>query len=254
MFRCNFLFQRYSVAFAIAALFLFCSAPLARAQQFQPDSPSEDKRADGTVSVRDLSIPPKAYENFQRGVEELRKRDPARSVNFFNKAIEKYPNYYEAYYHLGVAQKRLGQDDNATASFQKAINLSGGKYALAHYGYALMLCTQGKIKDAERTVRYALGLEQNRSLGETVLGTVLLYEHRTDEAEKTARDALAIEPNTPDAYLVLAGVHGEKGDYTSEIQDLDQFLMLEPESPRSSQVRDIRQAAVGLASQTANKP
>jgi len=247
-------FVRFSQFLGFTLLWLLGTSP-SGAQNFRPDTdaPMIDKKAEGTVSVRDLSIPPKAFEEFQRGLQQLEKQDPAGSIQHFNKAIEKYPKYFEAYYHLGVAQKRLGQNDKAMASFQSAIDFSNGKYALPAYAYALMLCKQGKARDAERTVRYALELQQNKPLGQVVLGTVLLYQHRTDEAEKTAREALSLDPNTPDAYLVLAGVDGEREDYASEVQELDQFLSLEPQSSRTPMVRDIRDVAQNLAIRTATK-
>ena len=204
----------------------------------------------GTVSVRDLTIPAKAFENFQRGLQELHKQEPARSIHYFSKAIEKYPRYYEAYYHLGVAQKRLGQEEKAMTSFQAAIDLSAGKYALAEYAYALLQCKHGKALDAERTIRYALELDQDKPIGEVVLGTVLLYEHRAEEAEHSAREALSLDAGNPDAYLVLAGVHGEKGDYLTEVADLDAFLSLEPEGPRTGVVKNIRQVAENMATRT----
>jgi predicted Zn-dependent protease len=132
--------------------------------------------------------------------------------------------------------------------------VSGGKYALASFAYALIQCKQGKALEAERTVRYALELDQNRPIGEVVLGTVLLYQHKTDEAEKSARDALSLDADTPDAYLVLAGVHGEREDYAAEVQDLDAFLNIEPQtSSRVPAVRGIRQVAEGLAVRAAAK-
>ena len=247
MVRSEFLIKQCpGYLFLLLAFCLVLSTPPSRAQQFRDDSP-EDKKAEGTVSVRDLGIPPKAFEDFQRGLMDLKKRDTQHSIHYFEKAIERYPKYYEAYYHLGVAQKRLGQEDKAMASFQTAIDLSNGKYALAEYAYALLLCKQGKPADAERTVRYALELDQKRPIGQVVLGTVLLYQHRPQEAERNAREALALDSDTPDAYLVLAGIHGERGDYTTEVQDLDRFLTLEPDSPRTSVVRGIRQVAQGLA-------
>jgi tetratricopeptide (TPR) repeat protein len=97
--------------------------------RFRSESPSLDRKSDATVSVRDLSIPPKAFAAYQHGLQKLHKGDNTHSIRDFNKAIEKFPQFYEAYYHLGVAQKRLGQNDKALSSFQTAINLSGGKYA-----------------------------------------------------------------------------------------------------------------------------
>ena len=249
-------FVKFSLFLTLTLLLLFCAFPSPAQTTFrwEPDAPSVDKKAEGTVSVRDLTIPPKAFEEFQRGLQLLERQDPAGSMPHFRKAIEKYPQYFEAYYHLGVAQKRLGQDDQAMSSYQSAIDLSSGKYALAAYAYGLMLCKQGRSHDAERTVRYALEMQQNKAIGQVVLATVFLYEHRPDEAEKTARDALSVDPNTPDAYLVLAGVDGEKEDYASEVHELDQFLSLEPpQSPRSETVRGIRDVAQNLAIHAAAK-
>jgi tetratricopeptide (TPR) repeat protein len=174
-------------------------------------------------------------------------------MHHFAKAIEKYPGYYEAFYHLGVVQMRLGQGEKAIASFQSAIDLSSGKYALASYAYALMLCKQGKAIDAERTVRYALESGQNKPVGLAVLGTVLLYLHRRDEAEKSARAALSSDPNNADAYLVLAGVHGEERDFAAEVHDLDSFLVLEPQGFRTSMIRGIRDAAATVAVRASSK-
>jgi len=258
MLRCNLPsahFLKFSsfLSFILLSLFSAFPSPAQTTFRWEPDSPSVDKKAEGTVSVRDLAIPPKAFEEFQRGLLQLERHDPAGSLPHFRKAIEKYPKYFEAYYHLGVAQKRLGQEDQAMNSFQSAIDLSNGKYALAAYAYGLLLCRQGKSRDAERTVRYALELQQSKAIGQVVLATVLLYEHRPEDAEKSARDALSVDPNTPDAYLVLAGVDGEKEDYASEVHELDQFLSLEPQSPRSETVRGIRDVAQNLAIHAAAK-
>jgi tetratricopeptide (TPR) repeat protein len=257
MVWCNLRFKmrRNGLTLCCLALPLIFLAPSSRAQSFRPDADNipEDRKAEGTVSVRDLTIPPKAFEDYQRGLQALHKQDSERSIRYFSDAIKKYPQYYEAYYHLGVAQKRIGQDDKALASFQSAIDLSNGKYALAEYAYGLILCKQGKTHEAERTVRYALAHDQNKPAGEVVLATVLLYSHRTEEAEKSAREALSLDPATCDAYLVLAGIHGEQHDYSLEVQDLDAFLALEPQGPRTDMVRGIRQVAAGLALRAASK-
>ena len=90
-------------------------------------------------------------------------------------------------------------------------------------------------------------------LGQVILGTVMLYMNRLDEAERYAREALVLDAGTQDAYLLLAAVHGEKNDYAAEVRDLDDFLHLEPKSPRTNSVRDIRSAAEGLATHLAQK-
>jgi len=72
--------------------------------------------------VRELKIPGKARNEFQKGLDHLHKKDPAGSLSHFTKAFQAFPDYYEAYYHKGVAKMRLGQNDEAMQAFQMAID------------------------------------------------------------------------------------------------------------------------------------
>ncbi len=204
-----------------------------------------------TVSVHELKVPSKAQDFYQKGLQRLEK-DPATSADYFTKAISKYSDYYEAYYQLGQAQARLKQTGAALKSFQTAIDLSGGKFAPAEFAYGLLLCNQGKAKDAERIVRQGLEQDSNQSFGHLALGVVLLKLGRPDEAEKSAREVLLRNPRFPEAYLVLADAHGAKKDYAAEIKDLDAFLSLAPDGPRSDFARQLRSAAQRLASEFAH--
>jgi len=86
-----------------------------------------------TVSVRELKIPGKARDEFQKGLERLGKNDPAGSLSHFTKATQAFPGYFEAYYNIGVANAALGRFDEAMRAFQTSIDLSDGRYALAQF-------------------------------------------------------------------------------------------------------------------------
>jgi len=59
--------------------------------------------------------------------------------------------------------------------------------------------------------------------------------------------------SSPDAYLVLAGINGQRYDYTSEVSYLNDFLRLESSGPRAEAVRGIRDIAQRLAADQASK-
>jgi Tfp pilus assembly protein PilF len=218
-----------------------------------PLNPSVEGKNGPTVSVHELKMPSKARDSFQKGLQHLNKQDPAGSLPYFTKAIEKFPYYYEAFYHLGLAQGRLGQNDRAMKSFESAIDLSGGSYPSAEFSYALLLCHQGNVHEAERTVRHGLQQDQDTAFGHIALGVVMLYSHRPEEAERSAREALLRNPHSADAHLILADAHAQKGDYQAEVQELDTFLQLEPDGARSNFARDLRGAAEKVASREASK-
>jgi Tfp pilus assembly protein PilF len=204
----------------------------------------------GVVSVHELKIPSKAQDFYGKGLQHLEK-DPAASVSFFSKAIEKYSNYYEAYYEMGQAQVRLNQTDEAMKSFQTAIDLSGGKFAPAEFAYGLMLCSQGKAREAERVVRHGLENGSNMVYGYMAMGVVALHLYRPEEAEKNANEVILRNPRLPDAYLILADAHAARNNYDAEAKDLEVFLKLVPEGPRSDFARSLRNAADRLARESA---
>jgi Tfp pilus assembly protein PilF len=100
--------------------------------------------------LRELKIPGKARNELQKGFERLAKNDPAGSLSHFTKATQAFPGYFEAYYHMGVAEMKLGHNEEATKAFQMAIDLSGGQYAWAEFGIGYLLCQEGKPGEAEK--------------------------------------------------------------------------------------------------------
>lgn len=204
------------------------------------------RQSDYTVSVRELKIPGKARNELQKGFERLTKNDPAGSLTHFTKATQSFPGYFEAYYHIGVAEMKLGHNEEATKAFQMAIDLSGGRYAWAQFGLGSLLCQEGKPREAEKIIRRGLEVEDAAPDGHAILGNALMQLNRPDEAERSEQEALLRNPNFADAYLVLSNVAARKGDYHTEIQDLDAYLKLRPNGSASEGVRQAREAALKI--------
>jgi tetratricopeptide (TPR) repeat protein len=202
------------------------------------------------VSLRELRIPQKAQDEYYRGLERLSKQDPAGSLSHFSKAAATFPDYYEAYYHLGVAEMKLGHQDEAEQAFQKAIDLSGGHYAPLQFAYGLLLCRQGDPAEGERIIRAGLDADSNAPQGHVFLGVALVAQDHLDEAEKSAREALLRAPKFADAYLVLSDIHARRKDYRAQIQDLDAYLKLVPSGPEDSLIRKTREAAEQLVAKS----
>ncbi len=70
----------------------------------------------------------KARNAFENGLQRLAKHDAVGSLTQFERATTGFPDYYEPYYHIGVADLRLGREEEAAQAFQTAIILSGGRY------------------------------------------------------------------------------------------------------------------------------
>jgi tetratricopeptide (TPR) repeat protein len=178
-----------------------------------------------TVSVRELQIPAKARGAFLQGFNSLAKGDAAGSLQHFRRAIQEFPDFYEAYYNEGAAEIQLHQKEEALQSFQRAIDLSGGHYARAYIGYSLVLAQQGESKDAEVIVRRGLEEDPSLSDGYAILSMVLFDQNQLEEAEAAAHKALLLHnPSARNAHLTLGYVHLKRGEYRLAVQDLEAHL------------------------------
>jgi len=202
---------------------------------------AHDPRSNATVSVRQLGIPGKARDEYQQGLQSLAKNDLQEALKHFTKARSHYANYYEAEYHTGLAQLRMGRREEAMGAFQQAVDLSDGRYAPAELGVGALLYESGKPAEAEKIVRRGLELDDTLAEGHALLGMILMREQHADEAEKSAREALLRKPAFAQAYLVLADVHASRKEYRSQLQDLETFLTLQPEGPERARVVQLRE-------------
>ncbi len=165
-----------------------------------------------TVSVHELKIPEKAQKELQKGLDRLIKNDPGGSLAHFRKQ-----------------------------AFQKASDLSGGRYARAAYGIGYLLYLEGNPGEAEKVIRRGLEADDHSPDGHSILGMALLRLDRVDEAERSAREALLRNPNFAEAYLVISDVYGRRRDYRAQLQNLDAYLRLEPSGSASERVRQARE-------------
>jgi hypothetical protein len=61
---------------------------------------------------------------FEQGLQRLAKRDTAGCLVHFDAAIRVFPGSYEVYYHEGIAQLQLRNNEEALRCFKKTIDLS----------------------------------------------------------------------------------------------------------------------------------
>lgn len=238
--------RRVAVPMACTLLAFFVGGLSARAQRANFGATTE--KTEPTISLYELSIPAKAKKDCERGMERLSRHDPEGSLRYFAQAIEAAPGYYEAYYHQGVAEQQLNRNRDAAQSFQQAIELSDGHFPRAEFGYALSLTRLGDAAEAERVVRHGLETDANIPDGHVVLGLVLLDLHRVDEAEKSAQEALRFnDPTAIKARLVLADIHGARGDFAAQAADLDAYLKGSPKDHNRTVLGAARDIARRMA-------
>jgi tetratricopeptide (TPR) repeat protein len=204
------------------------------------------------VSVRELSIPPKALHAFEQGMERLANKDATGSLPHFQRAILEYAGYYEAYDRIGAANLKLWRVPEAEQAFRKSIELSGGQYAHPLLALGAILDEQEKFTEAESATRRGLDLAPESWTGHYYLALALFGLNRLVEAEKSVHEALRWKTDFPEAQLLLADIHSREEDYRSLLNDLDEYLKLAPKGPASARVKALRESVQGLMLESQN--
>ena len=194
-----------------------------------------------TVSVRDFSIPEKARDAMNKGMTLLyQKSDYPGSIKLFERAIQAYPNYYEAYAQMGLAYMKMKDTAESEKSLRKSIGLSQEHYPDALVMLAMLFSSTKRFADAEPLARKAVELDSNSWHAQSELAQVLLGLKRFDEAEKFAEEAVKLQPDNPLLRLLLADVHISLGNDPALLDDFNAYLKLAPNGNFAEQVRQHR--------------
>ncbi|MGH9681957.1 MAG: carboxypeptidase regulatory-like domain-containing protein [Candidatus Acidiferrales bacterium] len=204
--------------------------------------------AGATISAHQLSVPYKAQSEFDKGVgllyDQLEYRE---SIVEFQRAIQSFPTYYEAFTQEGIAYLSLGETPAAEGAFRKAASLSNGKYPEALILLSGILNDTRQYKEAETTAQEALDDDSSSWRAQFELARAQYELKQVDEAEKNAGQSRDLKPDNPGVHILLANIHMARKDYPAAVTELQAFLKLAPAAPEADAVRtklDQLQAAV----------
>lgn len=192
------------------------------------------------VSVRVAAIPDSTRKALEKGTKELHEKDrPKRSLEHFQKAIELYTDYDEAYVQLGIAYSLLNDDSNAVETFQRAVKVyDQNARAFAFWGkhdYG-----QGRLEEAANHLSKAVELYPNFWLAHKDLSRVLGEAGKKQEAYTHASRAHELHTEDPDVHLVYYNACVKSGRLADGLAEIDEFLELFPKSDLAKPMRAMR--------------
>jgi Flp pilus assembly protein TadD len=194
------------------------------------------------ISARELSLPQKAQDEFHKGQEALfTRRNPAEAIPSFQRVIEMAPDFYEAYYYVGVSQMKLGQFADAEASYRKSLAVSQDHFAEPCITLASMFADQRRFAEAEPLARQGLQISPDSFRGHYELARALLGEGRVSDAELSAMEAQKRQPKFARLYVLLANIHIKQKKDDAVLDDLNNYLKLDPAGQYSEQVKQLKE-------------
>jgi len=195
--------------------------------------------AGATISASELNIPSKAKRELDKGMEAFSRGDFNKAVLQFQKAIDLYPKYSQAYYNLGVTQMKLGERSHAKDAFQKSISVND-RFAPGYINLARLAAADTDVPQAAALLNKALQIDPNNLEALVLLAKVQLMNHELDQALATARKVHGMpHEGYADVHLVAADVLVLENHPQDAIVEYETYLKEFPTSPQAPQVRQV---------------
>jgi tetratricopeptide (TPR) repeat protein len=187
-------------------------------------------RAEGNmVSATSAAAPPKAQKELQKGVEEARKGKLDSAQSRFQKAVNLYPKYAEAWLDLGRVQLQQDQFDAARQSFQEAL-AADSKLVGAYSELADLALREKHWQELADATDHILQLDP-AGPQYWYLNSAANYElKKVDKAEKSILQGLRLDVRNaiPRMQYLLAAILALKKDYRGAADHIRSYLRLAP--------------------------
>ncbi len=207
-----------------------------------------------TLSATPYRAPKDARKAYEKGLEDERKANLASARKHFEKAVEIYPKYVSAWFHLGSVLQKENQKDAARRAFTQATTIDT-KFMPPYMALASMAYEERNWTEVLTLTNHILDRDPLNHVDVTgyivdldPLNCTEAYYYNAfanfklnnmDDAEKSALKAEHVDLLThfPQLHLLLAEIFARKNDYASAISEVHIYLQLAPHSKNADQVR-----------------
>lgn len=191
----------------------------------------------GVVFVQD--VPPEARQQFARAAISIKKKNSALAIVALNRAIEIFPEYFDALELLGTEYLKLGQFEIALPILTRAIVVNN-KSASSLYALAVAQLKLGQRNESIESLLRAIALKPVNPNSYLVLGVAYGESGSLDQAEGALKKAYEQGgTDAADAHLYLAGIYNKRERFSDAWRELELYLKEAKGLKDKSQIIDM---------------
>ena len=208
-----------------------------------------------TLSAAPYKAPKDARRAYEKGLEAERNGRFADARQYFEKAVEIYPKYANAWFQLGVVLQNLAQKEPARTAYTHATTIDS-KFLPPYLSLASMAYEANDWPEVLDLTNHVLGLDPLNYAN--VTGYILDLDpldyaeayfynsaanfklNKIEDAEKSGLKAerLDVRPRFPQLHLLLAEIFTRKNNYPTAISETKIYLELVPLAKDAEQLRE----------------
>ncbi len=166
-----------------------------------------------------------------RGTELLREADIDGAYRWLVDAVRIAPNLSAAWVNLGVAQRRLGQTEEAEASYRQALVINPAEFS-AYQNLAALLQLLGRGAEALELLRLGDSSSNRNPYAFLALGDLSRSNGRWEEAERFYRRALRVMRDNAEPLAAMGSVALHSGDVRAAERWLRRARKIDPSDDR----------------------
>jgi tetratricopeptide (TPR) repeat protein len=196
------------------------------------------KHNPGTIEVAEAGqeIPKEARKAFKQGLKFKEDKETTKALENFGRAIELFPNYFQALAQRGdlyIAQRKLVE---AAADFDRALAVN------SHYGPALRGSGYCKLEKQEFTAaaqdfERSLSVEPDNASAYLLLGIANFELQQNDVSRQALQRALGL--GAVRAHIYLGNLYAREHHYKQAADELRLYLEAEPTAADAAQLKTI---------------
>jgi tetratricopeptide (TPR) repeat protein len=192
-----------------------------------------------TVSMASLAAPKDAKKAFEKGIDAIKKKKFADAQNSFEKSVEIYPNYAEAWYELGRLRAAQNQFDIARGSFEQAIK-ADPKYVPPYVGLSVIEVEGKRWQEVADLTDKTVKLDPFDYPQLYFYNSVANFNLRNIEAaEKSGLEAERLDTRKlfPQVQHLLGMICADRKDWECSAKRFKEYLRLAPAGADVDKVR-----------------
>lgn len=193
----------------------------------------------GSVFVQD--VPPAAKEIYQKALAQLdNAKQAGLGLENLKKAVELYPDYYDALNRLGIEHVRLNQHYEALPFLVKAVALNPRGFS-SFYALGIAAYNLKQMREATEAFRIATVLNPQSIYAHFQYGRSLRIGGNYPEAEKALLKAKSLDKDATvsEIYWQLGLLYDKIERYGDAADELERYVKLQSSIPNLQQIKDL---------------
>ena len=176
----------------------------------------------GTIFAQD--IPKAAQKEMERGLKSLKENHSDQAISSLKKAVELFPDYFDALERLGMEYIKVGQYNEAIPVLTRAAEVNK-RASRSLYALGVAHLKLSNLPQAIEWLNKSEQVEPNNPNTEMMLGLAYGNSGALDKSEAAFKKALQFGgDNAAEAHYYLTGLYNKEERYREAWQELELYL------------------------------